>query len=123
MATRGLSRLLTMNEAANPEAGNGTDNAAEGIKLPNDRLIAPPAKPGDAPIGDDGKPVELHHRGQNADSPLDEMTSTEHRGKGNFGKNHNNTGQEPSNIDRSGWSKLRRDYWAKEWDRGRFKGF
>ena len=33
---------------------------------------------GRPPIGRDGLPVELHHRGQNPAGPLDEMTSTSH---------------------------------------------
>jgi hypothetical protein len=51
---------------------------------------------------------------------LDEMTRTEHRGAGNFGKNHSNTGKEPSQIDRKAWKQEQRDYWEKEWDNGRF---
>jgi RHS repeat-associated protein len=93
----------------------------EGTKIPNDDLLAPPAKRGDAPIGKDGKPVELLHRNQTPDSPLDEMTMTDHRGKGNFKKNHTNTGQEPSKIDRKAWKNEQKDYWKKEWGSERFK--
>lgn len=95
----------------------------EGKKLPRDRLVAPPGKRGNAPIGDDGHPVELHHDGQAQDSPLDEMTRTEHRGKGNFTKNHPNTGQQPSQIDRVKFNQERREYWQREWDSGRFNDF
>ena len=91
-----------------------------GRKLPNDRLTAPPPSRGRPPTGDDGNPVELHHRGQKPDSPLDEMTRTEHRGEGNFSKNHSNTGQEPSAIDRAEFRKERQQYWEQEWDSGRF---
>jgi hypothetical protein len=91
-----------------------------GNKIPNDELKGPPPERGRAPIGEDGKPVELHHRGQKPDSPLDEMTRTDHRGEGNFSKNHENTGQSPSEIDRSAWKKEREDYWKGEWDSGRF---
>jgi RHS repeat-associated protein len=93
---------------------------SEGNKLPDDRIIAPPPRRGAAPIGDDGYPVELHHRGQNANSPLDEMTRTDHRLGGNHGKNHANTGQSPSNIDRTVFNAERRSYWAREWDSGRW---
>jgi RHS repeat-associated protein len=92
-----------------------------GRRLPKSEIAKPPARRGDAPIGSDGHPVELHHRGQRPDSPLDEMTRTEHRGKGNFARNHANTGQEPSKIDRGAFRKQRRGHWNEEWDRGRFK--
>ncbi|MCL2046877.1 MAG: endonuclease VII [Oscillospiraceae bacterium] len=32
-----------------------------------------------APIGSDGKPINLHHIGQRTDSPLAELTTTEHQ--------------------------------------------
>lgn len=89
-------------------------------RLPEDRVAAPPDKRGNAPIGDDGHPIEIHHDGQQADSPLIEMTRTDHRGKGNFGSNHDNTGQSPSQIDRKSWVQAVKDYWKREWDRGRF---
>ena len=49
---------------------------------------------GTGPIGSDGKTVELHHRqalidgGTNSYSNLEEMTQTDHRGSGNYHKNH-----------------------------------
>jgi hypothetical protein len=49
------------------------------------------------------------------------MTRTDHRGKGNFGSNHPNTGREASKIDRKEWLKAVRDYWKREWDKGRFR--
>jgi RHS repeat-associated protein len=111
-------------EEADAEASEGGASCpAPGSKIPNDKLTAPPRKRGDPPKGDDGHSVELHHRGQKPDSPLDEMTRTEHRGKGNFGKNHSNTGQSPSEVDHgSAWDKQRFEYWAREWDSGRFEG-
>jgi hypothetical protein len=48
------------------------------------------------------------------------MTMTEHRGAGNFGKHHKNTGQDASAIDREAWKKEREEYWNREWDKGRF---
>lgn len=94
-----------------------------GNKIPNKKLKAPPSKRGNAPIGSDDYPVELHHRGQKPDSLLDEMTRTDHRLGDNYKKNHPNTGQNPSNIDRKQWKKEQKDYWNKEWDDGRFEGF
>lgn len=92
-----------------------------GKKIADGKVVAPPPQRGCAPIGCDGHPVELHHRNQTPTSPLDEMTRTEHRGKGNFSANHSNTGQEPSKIDRTEWKKEQRAYWTEEWDNGRFE--
>lgn len=72
------------------------------------------------PIGDDGAPVELHHRDQTPDGSIDEMTRQDHRGGGNFSKNHTNTGQSKSLVDRKGFSKQRNDHWKNEWDKGRW---
>jgi len=91
-----------------------------GKKIPNCELCGPPNKRGNAPIGNDGHPVELHHRNQNPNGPIDEMTRTDHRLGDNFKKNHSNTGQEASQIDRSAWRKEQKDYWKNEWDSGRF---
>jgi hypothetical protein len=45
-------------------------------------------KKGKAPIGEDGNPMELHHpTGQNGEKP-EVKTRTDHRGKGNFKRNH-----------------------------------
>ena len=38
---------------------------------------------GNAPLTESGETVELHHIGQKQDSPLAELTTQEHRGKGN----------------------------------------
>jgi len=92
-----------------------------GKRLPNEKLKAAPSERGKSPTGEDGKPVELHHRKQTEDGPIDEKTMTEHRGKGNFKKNHKNTGGLPSKIDRKKFDDLRKQHWQKEWDSGRFK--
>ena len=91
-------------------------------KIPKDKLKYKPKKRGDAPIGEDGKPIELHHKDQSLGnkSPRDEMTRTDHRGKGNYKKNHPNTGQKPSTVDRTESSKQHRDHWKQEYDSGRF---
>ncbi|MFD2904385.1 HNH/ENDO VII family nuclease [Sphingobacterium anhuiense] len=70
-----------------------------GNKIADDKIKSPPSKRGNAPVGDDSKPVELNHRDQTPDGPLDEMTRQDHRGGENYKKNHSNTGSEPSKID------------------------
>ncbi len=71
-----------------------------------------------SPIGDDGQRVELHHRNQNPDGPIDEMTRRDHRGPGNHGRNHPLPNQ---GVDHGkDWDNYRRRHWEKEWDSGRF---
>ena len=96
------------------------NKVSPGRKIPNSDLKAPPPRRGSAPIGKDGHPVEIHHRGQQPDSPRDEMTRTEHRLGESFRKNHSNTGQQPSKIDRRKAAKERYEYWSEEFDSGRF---
>jgi hypothetical protein len=72
---------------------------------------------GRAPIGKDGNPVELHHDGQRADSPLKEMTPEDHRLGENFKKNHPNTGQQPSQIDRSKFNTDKEKYWKEKYQK------
>ncbi|MEM6816987.1 MAG: HNH/ENDO VII family nuclease [Bacteroidota bacterium] len=100
--------------------GASDDLLQGGNRLSNDRLNAAPDKRGNAPIGDDGNIIELHHRNQTSNGPIDEMTRTDHRGGSNFSKNHSNTGQQTSNIDRKKFNQLRKQHWQKEWDNGRF---
>jgi RHS repeat-associated protein len=91
-------------------------------KIPRDKLKAKPKERGRAPIGEDNKPVELHHTDQtqgNA-SPRVEMTQEQHRGKGNYKRNHSNTGQEASTVDRAESSAQHRAYWENQWDNGAF---
>jgi len=71
-------------------------------------------KDGKAPTGTDGHPVELHHDGQKADSPLKPMTRTDHRLGGNFKKNHPNTGQQKSQISPSQRNKQRQQFWKDQ---------
>jgi hypothetical protein len=70
-------------------------------------------KQGKPPLDKTGEAVELHHKGQNPNSKLVEMTREQHRGPGNFSKNHKNTGQQPSKIDRGKFKKEREAYWKK----------
>ncbi|MDP2531153.1 HNH/ENDO VII family nuclease [Photobacterium damselae subsp. piscicida] len=76
-----------------------------GKNIPNCDLRGPPNKCGKASIGNDGHPVNLHHRNQKPEGSLDKMTRTNHKLRDNFKKNHTNTGQEPSQIDRKAWRK------------------
>jgi RHS repeat-associated protein len=71
-------------------------------------------KQGNAPTGADGHPVELHHEGQKPNGPVKEMTRTEHRGGENFKKNHPNTGQKPSQINRHQAQQQKRKHWKNK---------
>jgi len=71
-------------------------------------------KQGKPPIGTDGKKVELHHAGQTTNSPLVEMTQTQHRGRGNYARNHQNTGQQPSEVNRREAAKARQQHWKNQ---------
>jgi len=66
---------------------------------------------GKAPVGTDGKPVELHHEGQASEGNPKEMTQAEHSGGDNFAKNHANTGQQASQIGRAKFKQQRQKYW------------
>ncbi len=105
------------------ERQNATTNGDPlqgGDRVPDSQIQEAPTKRGNAPIGNDGKPIELHHRDQNPNGPIDEMTRTNHRGGDNYKKNHSNTGQNKSSINRSDFKKQREEHWKKEWDNGRF---
>lgn len=67
------------------------------------------AEQGLSPINKDGKVIELHHIGQHSDSPLAELTTEEHRGKGNDTILHNKTKE--SEIDRQEFAKERNEHW------------
>lgn len=64
---------------------------------------------GHPPITNKGEIVELHHIGQKKDSPLAELTTLEHRGKGNDTILHDK--QKESEIDRTEFIKVRQDHW------------
>src|SRR5262249_55219839 len=80
---------------------------------PNEKNLQEMEK-GNAPLDKDGNRVELHHDGQKQNSPLKEMTRQKHRGKGNFTKNHQNTGQKASKIDRSKFQQQKEKHWKQE---------
>ena len=62
-----------------------------------------------APIGTDGKSVNIHHIDQTDNGPVMEITATEHQQ--NYSKLHTNIGQAPSKNNRSKFNKWRREYW------------
>lgn len=64
---------------------------------------------GKSPLNKNGEIIELHHIGQHSDSPLAELTTQEHRGKGNASILHNFNKE--SEIDREAFNKERRDHW------------
>lgn len=74
------------------------------------------AEQGLSPINKDGKVIELHHIGQHSDSPLAELTTEEHRGKGNDTILHNKTKE--SEIDRQAFVKERNDHWESRATKG-----
>ena len=69
---------------------------------------------GKAPTGNDGHPVEVHHDGQQAEGELKAMTRTDHRLGDNFKKNHANTGQQKSQINRGEFAKQRKQFWKDQ---------
>lgn len=61
-----------------------------------------------APLDKDGKPIELHHVGQHADSPLAELTQEQHR-IDNYSTLHDT--KKESEIDRPAFDQERQDHW------------
>lgn len=66
-------------------------------------------KEGKAPLDKDGNPIELHHIGQKADSPLAELTREEHRQGDNYKILHPENKE--SEIDREEFTKVREGHW------------
>ena len=77
------------------------------------RTSAERMEQGLAPVGPDGNPLQLHHTIQTDDSPLAEVTQNFHQTNSNV--IHINPNTIPSGIDRSGFDRFRKRYWA---DRG-----
>ena len=69
-------------------------------------------KEGKAPYGSDGQQVNLHHIGQKSDSPLAELTNTEH--KQNDGVLHDKT--KSSEIERPVFRTERQQYWIARYE-------
>lgn len=68
------------------------------------------AEEGYPPRDENGRPHELHHIGQNPDSPLAELTYEQHHCNGNFKTLHT---FDESSIDRIEFNKERKEYWAE----------
>lgn len=66
-------------------------------------------KMGKAPLDATGKPIELHHIGQQHDSALAELTCKEHSANGNDNVLHNK--QKESEINREDFAKERKEHW------------
>lgn len=64
-----------------------------------------------APIGTDGKSVNIHHIDQTNDGPIMEISATQHQQ--NYSELHTNKGQMSSQINRTEFNSWRRGYW--EW--------
>ena len=66
-----------------------------------------------APIGKDGKSLELHHLMQTKNGGLIELTRTNHRGPGRFKFWHNNLGRGAKSVVDHGyeWTKFKHLYW------------
>uniref|UniRef100_UPI00201DFB65 HNH/ENDO VII family nuclease n=1 Tax=Oceanobacillus saliphilus TaxID=2925834 RepID=UPI00201DFB65 len=62
-----------------------------------------------APLGPDGKSINLHHTTQRNESSIAEVTQTFH--KDNSSVIHINSNTIPSGINRSEFNKWRTDYW------------
>ena len=68
------------------------------------------AEEGYPPRDKNGRPYELHHIGQNPDSPLAELTYKQHHSDGNFKILHT---FDESSIDRGQFNKERKEYWSE----------
>lgn len=68
-------------------------------------------KEGYAPLDENGKPYQLHHIGQENDSPLAELTAEQHQANGNYSVLHPKEG--PSEIDRKEFNEQRREHWKE----------
>ena len=74
-------------------------------------------KRGNAPIGPDGKPINLHHMIQMDDSAIAEITATFHRKNSKI--IHINPNTIPSSVNRNDFKKWKMDYWmvrAKDYE-------
>ena len=66
-------------------------------------------KNGNPPLASNGEIIELHHVGQKKNSPLAELTRSEHRGKGNDSILHDKN--KKSEIDRNAFQRERQEHW------------
>ncbi len=68
-------------------------------------------KKGLAPIGNDGKSVNLHYVDQKNDGDILEILQSEHQS--NYKQLHQNTGELPSEINRKEFNQWRKEYWKQ----------
>lgn len=66
---------------------------------------------GYAPLDKNGSPIQLHHIGQHADSPLAELTFKEHRTGGNDKILHDKTKETEVHGEGNNWDSERKEYW------------
>lgn len=66
---------------------------------------------GYAPLDKNGRPIQLHHIGQHADSPLAELTFEEHRTGGNDTILHDKNKETEVHGEGNNWDHERKDYW------------
>ncbi len=66
-------------------------------------------KDGYAPLDENGNPYQLHHIGQENDSPLAELTNEQHQANGNYSVLHTKEG--PSEINRKEFNEQRAEHW------------
>lgn len=116
-----IKRERKLNRKSSPESGNKTVNVNEknvtmdnGTFDPNftdtrGRTNIQRMEQGLAPIGKDGKSVNIHHIDQTNNGPVKEILASEHQH--NYKALHKNTGQAPTKINRKEFNKWRRDYW------------
>ena len=79
------------------------------MKDARDRTNLERMEKGLAPLGSDGKSINLHHMTQRNESSIAEVTQTFH--KDNSSVIHINPNTIPSGINRSEFNKWRTDYW------------
>ena len=66
---------------------------------------------GEAPLGTDGKPIELHHLKQKNDGIIVEMLASEHRNRKHHKDLHGYCSSNCSQINRRAFDKERINYW------------
>ncbi len=64
-----------------------------------------------APLDKNGRPIELHHIGQKADSPLAELTMEEHHCSGNDTILHDKNKETEVHGDGNNWQEERENHW------------
>lgn len=72
-----------------------------------------------SPLDKNGKPIQLHHIGQRADSPLAELTFEEHRCGGNDTILHDKAKETEVHQKGNSWDEERIDYWKANAENGR----